>query len=163
MGPLTAFHRIPIALFWASVGALGVAYVAEYGFGLDPCVLCLYQRVPYAAVAVLAWAAILIRRDGGRRAALALAGLALLIGAGIAGYHVGVEQRWWVGTAACGGTVTSAQTVEQLMAQLQGAKPQPRCDEAAWTLFGISMAGYNVVLSLALALLAFGGARKGYR
>jgi disulfide bond formation protein DsbB len=154
---LTQAHRVPLALFAASVGALGIAYVAELGFGLAPCVLCLYQRVPYAAVAALAWGALL--KPGWRRPALALSGVALVVGAGIAAYHVGVEQHWWEGTAACGGALTSAQTVEELMKQLQ-AKPAPRCDTPAWTLFGISMAGYNMLFSAILAILAFGATRR---
>ncbi|MSO93725.1 MAG: disulfide bond formation protein B [Rhodospirillales bacterium] len=163
MTPLTILsHRAPLVLLVAGVGALGFAYAAEVAFGLAPCVLCLYQRVPYAVVIVLAATAMVLRNDFGRRAALALAGIALLVGGGIAVYHVGVEQHWWAGTAACAGALPDVLTVEQLRAQLT-AKPPARCDQPAWSLFGISMAGYNVALSIALAIVAFGAARKRTR
>ena len=91
-GPNALLQRAPLVLLLASLGALAVAYTAEYGFGLDPCALCLYQRVPYAVVAVLALSAMVFPADPWRRVALAIAGMALVVGAGIALYHVGVEQ-----------------------------------------------------------------------
>ena len=150
-------QRAPAVLLAASLGALAAAYTAQYGFGLDPCVLCLYQRVPYAVVVLLASGAMVLRHDLWRRLAVGLSGAALLAGAGIAAYHVGVEQHWWAGTAACGGVLTDVLTVDQLRAQL-AAKPPASCDRPAWTLFGVSMAGYNGVVSLALAVVAFAAA-----
>jgi disulfide bond formation protein DsbB len=88
------------------------------------------------------------------RGLVGLCGLLFLIGAGIAAFHVGVEQHWWAGTAECGGQASGARTVEQLQAMIEAA-PVVRCDVVAWSLFGISMAGYNVMLSLALAAFAF--------
>lgn len=134
--------------------AAGVAMLlAAFGFqhlgGLDPCVLCVYQRWPWLAVILLGAAAFVL---GGNRVLLALAVLALLVGAGIGGFHVGVEQQWWAGTAACGGQTGAAQTVEDLKRQLL-ATEVARCDEVAWSLFGVSMAGYNVLLSTGLALI----------
>jgi disulfide bond formation protein DsbB len=136
------------------LGALFFQYVV----GLAPCVLCIWQRWPHVAVVVLGAAALgLARRAGARAAALALAGIALLVGAGIGAFHVGVEQRWWAGTSECGGAV-GAGSVDALRAQILAA-PVVRCDEVAWSLFGISMAGYNVLISLALAAVAFLAAR----
>ena len=83
---------------------------------------------------------------------LALAGLAMIAGAGIAGFHVGVEQHWWAGTSECGAQSGAPQTVEALKQQLL-ATAVTRCDEIAWSLFGISMAGYNLILSLAGAVV----------
>ena len=80
-----------------------------------------------------------------------------MIGAGIAVFHVGVEQQWWPGTAECGGIDGANLSLEQLKAQILAA-PVVRCDEVAWSLFGISMAGYNILLSLGLALVAFAAA-----
>jgi disulfide bond formation protein DsbB len=76
----------------------------------------------------------------------------MLIGAGIAGFHVGVEQQWWAGTAECGGLTGQAKTVEELKAQLF-ATPVTRCDAVAWSLFGISMAGWNLIVSAAGGVL----------
>ena len=92
-----------------------------------------------------------------------LAAAAFLIGAGIAAYHVGVEQYWWAGTEACTGAATgSARSVDELRAQIMTA-PTARCDEIAWSLFGVSMAGYNFLFSLVLAGFAALAARANLR
>ncbi len=146
----------------ASVGVLGTALLFQFVGGLQPCVLCIYQRWPYVVVIALAAAALFFLGDRGRSLALAVSGLVFLAGAGIAAFHVGVEQGWWQGTSACGGTV-SASSLEALKAQLLAA-PVVRCDEVAWSLFGISMAGYNLLLSLGLAGFSlFGAWRLGPR
>ena len=140
-----------LVLLLASSATLGMAYVFQYGFGLAPCALCYTQRYPYMVVIALAALATLL---AGRtnRWLLPACGLALLAGAGIAGFHVGVEQKWWPGPAACSaldltGDIDAA--LDQIM-----AAPVVRCDDVAWSLFGISMAGYNGLISLALAAFA---------
>ena len=151
---------IPMAILAASVGALAVAYIAEFVFGLEPCILCLYQRVPYAVTGILAILALgLPPRSGVRAASVALCGAVFLAGAGIAVYHVGVEQHWWAGTAACAGALPAEMTVEALRAQLATRPPKP-CDQVDWTLFGISFAGYNLMASLALAAFSLAAARR---
>lgn len=149
-----AFRRSTVALvvLTASLAALAAALIAQYGFDLQPCVLCVYQRWPYVAAAVLAALSLLLpgRWQVGL---LTAAALAVLAGAGIAAYHVGVEQHWWAGTAACTGGGTP-QTLAELRAQVMAA-PVVRCDEVAFSLFGISMAGYNLIYALALALFTF--------
>ena len=145
--------RYPLHLILlASVGALAAAFTAQYGFGLRPCVLCLYQRLPYGLAAVLALAGLVGPLAGrGRPVLLALCGLAFAVNTGIAVFHVGVEQHWWAGLAACtGGGQPMAGSVEDLKAMLAGPPP-PRCDQIPWSLFGISMAGYNIPASLVLA------------
>jgi disulfide bond formation protein DsbB len=143
-----------LLLALASAAALGVALISQYVFGLQPCVLCVYQRWPLLAVAVLgAGAALLFGRQPHGTAvlvALVTALLLLLLDAGIAGYHVGVEQGWWTGTAECTGPAGQARTLAELKAQIM-ATPIVRCDEVAFSLFGISMAGYNLIFCLALA------------
>ena len=143
--------QAPALLLLASAGALIFAFVAQYGFGLEPCVLCLYQRWPYAGVILLMGLAVAM--PGLRPRLLLLAALVFAVGGGIGVYHVGVEQHWWAGTAECTGG-GAAQTVEELRRQLLGRKPA-RCDEAAFVFLGLSMAGWNVVLSGALAGLSF--------
>jgi disulfide bond formation protein DsbB len=83
--------------------------------------------------------------------------VALLIGGGIAAFHVGVEQHWWTGTPGCGVPATS-NSIEEMRAQIMAA-PVVRCDQVAWSLFGISMAGYNILISLVLAAVALISAR----
>ena len=87
------------------------------------------------------------------------AGLTLLTGAAIAAFHVGVEQHWWQGTAECGAVDGAADSLEALRAQILTA-PTVRCDEVPWSLFGISMAGYNFLVSLGLGAGALAAGRR---
>jgi disulfide bond formation protein DsbB len=89
-------------------------------------------------------------------AATLVAALALVVTAAIGGYHAGVELHLWEGTAACGSTGPAATSAAALRDQLMRA-PVVRCDEIAWSLFGISMAGWNLILSGALAVLGLRG------
>ena len=144
--------RLPLMVLVASTGALLTAFAAQYWGGLQPCVLCLYQRWPYAAAIALALLA------------LALGGAARgwVIGlAGIAVFHVGVEHGWWQGTSECGATI-KADSIEALRAQLLKA-PVVRCTDVAWSLAGISMAGFNVIASAILAAITLTGARRMIR
>ncbi len=151
---MTSTRLFPSLILAACVGALASALTAQYGFGLRPCALCLYQRVPYVLAGLLAAIALLPAVPVRGKALLAaLCALVFLANTGIAVFHVGVEHHWWAGLAACTGGAPQAQTVAQLKAMLAGPPP-PRCDQVPWALFGISMAGYNVFASLALALFA---------
>lgn len=126
------------------LGALAFQYLG----GLAPCHLCILQRWPHGiAVAlgliVLAWP---------RRGLAFLAGCVMLVGAGIGLYHVGVERAWWQGPTTCTaptpGNVAPGELLDQIL-----ATPVVLCDQVAWSLFGISMAGWNAILSLGLAWL----------
>lgn len=142
----------PIAILAASAGALGTAYVAQYGFGLEPCILCLYQRVPYALAGALAMVALVLPAGGrGRAALIGLCGLAFVGEAAIAFYHVGVEQHWWVAFTACSGEIKSGLSLDDLKAALLAAPPK-RCDEIAWTFAGLSITVWNTVVGLLLAV-----------
>jgi len=163
LGAMTA--RLPAAaVALGSAAVLGTALAFQHLGGLAPCVLCYWQRYPYwAAIPLAAAAAIVVPRD--RRIGAALLGLAaaaLATTAAIAAFHVGVEQKWWEGMSACGGTQGPSASLEELRARLLAA-PVVRCDEPAWTLFGVSMAGYNFLAATALAALAGFGAAKVLR
>ena len=138
------------------VTAMGAAMVAaallfQHIGGLSPCILCIYQRWPWVVAAMLGLVAIAVARPAGvSTLALWLAAAALLTGAGIAAFHVGVEQQWWAGTAECGAAGGRAKSIDELREQLMATKVT-RCDEVAWSLAGISMAGWNMLLSLAMA------------
>ncbi|MCW5747567.1 MAG: disulfide bond formation protein B [Alphaproteobacteria bacterium] len=127
------------------LGAMGFQYLG----GLPPCTLCYWQRYGHVAVLVLAWLALVPTGRPVRLALLALVGVALLATAGIAVYHAGVEWKWWAGPAACTASSSVGKTVEELRRMLMGTK-MVRCDEIPWSLFGLSMAGWNAVLSAAL-------------
>jgi len=160
MNGLTAFLDRPRLIFAAiliiSLGALANAYVAQYVYGFEPCRLCLYQRVPYAVTALLAIIAFFLASGGGRVAMAALCAGAYLAGAGIAFYHVGVEQHWWL--SECTGALSRDLSIEEMKAQLM-SKPQKPCDDVEWTFLGLSMATYNAAFSLALAAASLAGAR----
>jgi disulfide bond formation protein DsbB len=152
-----------LAVLAASVLILGSAFAFQLLGGLQPCELCIWQRYPYAITIGLAGIGMGLARAGVERRLLAillaLCGLTFLIGAGIAVFHVGVEQKWWEGTSACVGRLSGAMSADELRQRLLAA-PVVRCDEPAWTLFGISMAGYNALLSLALGVASFAFVRK---
>ena len=78
---------------------------------------------------------------------LGASGFAVAVGSGIAFYHVGVEKHWFTGPNACTGVATAADTVEALKARILGQMPV-RCDEPAWMLWGVSLAGWNLLASL---------------
>lgn len=168
--PSTASCPPPVAVFAgfliASAAALAIVFVMQFGFGLAPCVLCLWQRVPHAVAILLGGIGVGVARSASRLRDPAratpwgtfaiIAGFLLLshlAGAGIAAFHVGVEQHWWAGTEACTGGASGGLTAQELQAQLLGTEPA-RCDQIAWSLFGISLAGYNFLLSVALATAA---------
>jgi disulfide bond formation protein DsbB len=135
----------------ASAGALFMALLSQFAFGLAPCVLCLYQR--YGHVWALVFGLLAFLAPARHRPLLTfLAILGLLASAAIAGFHLGVEWRWWTGSAECGATLDLSASIESVRAALLAA-PTVRCDEVAWSLFGLSMAGYNLLYSLAAALL----------
>ncbi len=142
----------PAARWLLTTAAASLAAVLwlDLGLGIRPCVLCLWQRGPYVIVIALMSAAVLAgpTRVTGQSTLLGLSALTLWTGAGIAVLHLGVEQGWWTGTEGCG--VPAAPTsFEALRAQLMAA-PVVRCDEVAWSLFGISLPGYNAAWSLGL-------------
>jgi disulfide bond formation protein DsbB len=161
-GKISAACLAPALALGVSLTALAAAYGSQYWGGLTPCVLCLYQRAAYGAVTLFAASALgfaLKNREKSARFLTRLCALGFLTGAGIAFYHVGVEQHWWTGSEACvGAAARNAQTIEELRAQLMAA-PLTRCDDVAWSLFGISMAGYNVFVSLVLAAAMVVGLR----
>jgi len=145
----------------AAILMLAGAYGFEYLGDLPPCELCWWQRYAHmAAIPVALMAAALdmparkTEPGGSIYAALAFFLLALIFatGTGIAAFHVGVEQDWWEGPTACT-TLTLEGSLEDMFNTLVKA-PVVRCDDIAWSLFGISMAGYNGLISLGLALYA---------
>jgi len=146
-------RAVPMLILLGSVAALAVAFASQYLGGLQPCVLCIYQRYPYGvAIGLAVLALALPDRPALQRGVLTLAGLALLTSAGIAAFHVGVEQHWWQGTSACGGTIEPGLSLEELRDRLMAA-PVVRCDEVPWSLFGLSMAGYNLLYAGGFGLL----------
>jgi disulfide bond formation protein DsbB len=152
------------AAMTVAVGGAAVilgAWFFQYVLGYNPCALCLEQRYPYYFAIPLAVMVLLGEQVGSSRkvllGALGAIALGMLWNSGLATYHAGVEWKLWTGPQDCSGTLGS---VTDLIKQLETMIP-PRCDEAAWRFLGISLAGYNAVIALALAAVAAWGVRAG--
>ena len=166
---LTFSRTRPLAalLLLAAVAILATAYISQYVFHYDPCILCLYQRKPYFVVIALSLLALLLdgRKPCWARGALYGCAAAFAVGIGLAFYHTGIEQTWWAGTQACGdATLPVAGDIDALRAYLE-TKRVTRCDVPTWKLFGLSMTVYNLIASTGLfavtaGLLWLGRCRK---
>lgn len=131
--------------------ALLAAALGFQALGYAPCELCILQRWPHLAAAIIGG---LIWYLGWRRWLAALGLLAALVATGLAIYHAGVEMKLWLGPQHCSGGVSGLATLstQDLMAALQQA-PVVRCDEISWSLLGMSMAGWNAICSAGLSAL----------
>lgn len=154
--PLT---RWPLLIAGGSLlimfGAWGFQYIGHY----DPCALCYDQRHIHMAVIALGLAsglALMLRPELARFTpwALFLMAALLLYSTGFAFWHAGIENAWWEGPSTCTATGGAGITSSDIMAALNGERPVVLCDEAAWRMFGISMAGYNALISAAMAAIA---------
>ena len=126
---------------------LGGALASQYLGGLHPCEMCYWQRWPHAAAIVLAAAAFLVPPASPRaRFLTGLAALAIAVSGAIGVFHAGVELKWWEGLTRC--ATGGAMSLDELM-----KVPLVRCDQVQWSLLGISMAGWNAILSLGSAAL----------
>jgi disulfide bond formation protein DsbB len=144
----------------ASLAILAAVWILQ-AFGYEPCELCLSQRYAfYLAAPLAALTAFLAGRSaqGLARAGFALLALAFLANAALAAYHAGVEYHWWAGPTACTDGVTRRVDLNDLMKALDSVKVA-RCDEAQLRIAGLSLAGWNVVASAALAVYAGVAAR----
>ncbi len=121
-------------------GLLGGALASQYVFGLPPCEMCHWQRWPHYAALVPALGAFFAPEQL-RKLLVMLAALLVAVSGAIGAFHAGVEYGWWQGVTACASS--GATTLEDLL-----NAPLVRCDVAPWTLFGISLAGYNAIISL---------------
>ncbi len=149
--------------FWVALAAGGSLALLAGAFvfqamGYAPCTLCVWQRWPHAAAIALGALALALPW-----ALLPLAGaLAALTSAAIGIYHTGVERAWWPGPTTCTASSVGQLSPQELMEHILAA-PLIRCDEVAWSLAGLSMATWNTILSVALALIwlqALPGSRR---
>ncbi|MDM8011589.1 MAG: disulfide bond formation protein B [Parasphingorhabdus sp.] len=146
--------------FLLPAALLGGALISQYGFGLYPCEMCMWQRWPHLVAILLAAAALAFRRISMVVPLVVAAAIAILISGLIGGFHAGVEYDWWEGLTSCS---TNLPAGGDLLDSIMNA-PLVRCDVAPWTLFGISLAGFNFLLSVsgaALILLMIATRRKG--
>jgi disulfide bond formation protein DsbB len=139
------------------------AYFFQYVLGYLPCPLCFEQRIPYyIAIPLALVVAILSLRSAPRTiviGGLALLALIMLVSAGLGTYHAGVEWKWWPGPADCSGPLSDMGSAGDLLQRMQ-SQTVVRCDDAAWRFLGISLAGYNALISLALVVVTGWGVIK---
>ena len=134
----------------AGLGSL-LLLLGAWGFtaaGYAPCKMCLWQRWPHAAAVLLAGVGLILPVVP----VIALGALSVLTTGAIGVYHAGVEHSLWEGPTSCTSGDISGLTTDQLLDQILEA-PLVRCDEIAWQVLGISMAGWNAILSFALVLV----------
>jgi disulfide bond formation protein DsbB len=141
------FANIRLFALLLPLALLAGAYGSQYFGGLYPCEMCWWQRYPHFAAVPVALLAFLISNTAMQRVLVALVAFAILTSGVIGGFHAGVEYGWWKGPATCTGPVaTGGDLLKSIM-----ETPLVMCDVPQWTLFGISLAGFNFLLS-------FGGA-----
>ena len=153
-------HKLRLAQ-WLALGVpallLGGAYLSQYGFGLYPCEMCWWQRYAHFAALVPGLLAFVARP---KATWIALAALAVLASGLIGGFHAGVEYGWWEGLTSCSSPVDTSGN--DPLAAIMNA-PLIRCDVAPWTLAGVSLAGFNALISTVSALAIFVLLAKGRR
>ena len=162
--PQLAAAAIVALVGLATIG--GFFFFFQYVVGLAPCPLCLEQRNAYyisVPLAALLW---LGAGYGAQRRVLLLGFLviaaAMLWNTGLSAYHAGIEWKWWLGPQECTGPMNNVSTAKDLLSQLNTFSPV-RCDEVQWSFLGLTLAGYDVLVSLALAIVALWGARASFK
>lgn len=144
-------------VLFISLFALAAALYSEVALGLEPCILCIYQRIPFALGIVLGIAGLILRnKPKAVFALLSLTGITFLVNSGIAFYHTGVEQKWWVSQVE-GCAVPNFNESPQSMLENILSAPTGNCAEIPWQdpIIGLSMANYNVILCLCIAVVFF--------
>jgi disulfide bond formation protein DsbB len=162
-GPMHGCRATAQLLLLGAAAVIGGALLFQYVGGLEPCEMCLLERWPYYIGIPLLLAAQLAHRHRG--AALLVFGLASVLFLGstaLAFYHVGVEQHWFLGPTACTARPSDANSIEAMREQLMAMQPV-RCDVVQWSLFGISLAGWNFIASVILAGLSLAGLGHAWR
>jgi len=154
-----------LAIFAIAAATLIGAWIFQYGFSILPCPLCLEQRYAYYLIIPLAFILALV--IGRAPPALVILGflilaLAALANAVLGAYHSGVEWGFWPGPQECSGALNPlGQGGGSLLQSLDQVKVI-RCDEVQWRFLGLSLAGYNVLISALMALIALCGVRFSY-
>jgi disulfide bond formation protein DsbB len=151
-----------VAVALAGAVTIGGFFFFQYVVGLAPCPLCLEQRNAFYVAVPLAVLLMLGLTNGASRKVLAfgflvIAGI-MLWNTGLSAYHAGVEWKWWAGPLDCSGPINKFGPAQDLLKNL-GSISLIRCDEVQWRFLGLSLAGYDVLVSFGLALTALWGAK----
>jgi disulfide bond formation protein DsbB len=152
------------AVFVLSFATLAGAWYFQFVLQYQPCHLCLIQRIPYYIVIPLSLVVAIAARYDAPRLFVAIGLVVLfataLCSAALGIYHAGIEWGFWPGPSDCTGPLINLKSGGSLIEQLNAIHVVP-CDQAAWRLLGISLAGYNVLISLALTTIAGCGLLAG--
>lgn len=155
-----------VAVAVVAAATIAGAWFFQLVLDIRPCPLCLEQRYAYyfliPAAVLLAIAAARGAPRGVLVAWLGILALVALGNAGLAGYHAGVEWKFWQGPTDCSGPIVDFGKAGGLLQQLDTVKVV-RCDEVQWRFLGLSLAGYNVLISLLMAAIALWGAARTRR
>ena len=149
-----ALQRANLLALAIPAGLLAGAYIGELAFGLFPCEMCWWQRYPHFVAVILALIGFVAQP---RKLWIGLAALAVLVSGLIGGFHAGVEYGWWEGLTACSNGA-AAKGGDPLAAIFD--TPLVTCNDVQWSLIGISLAGWNFLVSLAGAAAIAAQVRK---
>ena len=152
-------HLMTLLFAVIAAAALGMALISQYFFGLEPCILCIWQRYPYGIViglGILGFIACYKNPKLGG-ASIGLIGVTLIVNSVIAFYHTGVELKWWPSHLEGCAVPKMDGDMTQILADIQNRTKAVRCDEIPWSdpILNLSMANYNVIFCLGLGLIAF--------
>lgn len=150
LAPLFQARTAFIVTLLVSVGALGAALIGQLAFGLKPCEMCLYQRIPYAALIILSIIALAMKKPKADAAFLGLFLIGFLVSAALAFFHFGIEQHWWTLDRGCSVPGLKATTPEAMLAEILST-PQADCAEVGWRILGLSITVWNTALSVVMA------------
>ena len=143
---MTKFQKTALLAAAGSAALMIGALIFQYGFGMAPCKMCIWQRWPHV-IAIVLGAVIYFMPN---RFIALLGGLVVLIGGGIGVFHAGVEQKWWEGPTSCTG---SGLSLTDNLLDMTAPVHVVMCDVIPWSMFGISMAGWNAIISFGLVYL----------
>jgi disulfide bond formation protein DsbB len=160
-GGRSAATTSALAILVIAAATLAGAWFFQLVLDIVPCPMCLEQRWAYYGIIPLAILIAIGAKAGAPRGLLLLAGLALIAlaalgNAGYGAYHAGVEWKFWPGPSDCSGPVVDLGSAGTLLQRLDSVKVI-RCDEVQWRFLGLSLAGYNVLISLLMAVMAVWG------
>jgi len=137
-----------IIIFTLSFFSLAAALYIEYILGFKPCILCVYQRIPYAIAILISLTAFFI---GNRNILLIILGLTFLAGVLLSGYHVSIEKGFIEPMFSCTGENIKALEKEEILKSLNNI--QPDCKDVDFSIFGVSLATLNFIISFVLTIV----------
>ncbi len=164
---LSCHKTMPLFMAFIAASALGIALISQYEYGLQPCVLCIFQRYPYGIIIALGLLGFLLscKYIKGVSAIMGLIGLTFLANSVIAFYHSGVELKWWPSFLEGCAVPKMEGNMDDILASIQSRTDAVRCDEIPWAdpILNLSMANWNVIICFGFAVIAFISARFIYK